>query len=93
MPLFSQIMLQDRSYLETKWSVRSIDILLGLIGGFTALIWDLLSRFLGGYESFSFSTALISEIYSTTDENRMKKDQVPTSLAEAQQDLTKGVET
>lgn len=92
-PVFSQVVIQDRSYLETSWTVNSVDILLGLIGGFIGLIWDLLNRFLGGYESFAFSTALISEIYSTTDSSRMKKGKVPENLQDAQEDLKKGVET
>ena len=92
-PIFTQILLQDRSYLVTTWSVQSLDIVLGLIGGFVGLIWDLLGYSLGGYESFKFSTALISEIYSTTDKSRMMKDSVPDNHADACTDLKKGLET
>ena len=92
-PIFSQVLCQDRSYLETTWSVQSLDIVLGLIGGFVGLIWDLLGYSLGGYESFKFNTSLISEIYATTDRNRMKKDSVPENHSDACADLRKGLET
>ena len=49
----------------------SLDIALGLIGGFVGLIWDLLGFFLGSYNEFKFRTALINEIYSTTEKGRM----------------------
>ena len=93
MPIFTQFLVQDRSYLVTTWSVQSLDIVLGLIGGFVGLIWGLLGYSLGGYESFKFSTALISEIYSTTDKSRMRRDLVPTTHADACTDLKKGLET
>ena len=73
--------------------MSSIDILLGLIGGFVGLIWDLLGYTLGGYESFKFSTALISEIYSTTNHSRMKRDSVPENHEDAQADMRKSLET
>ena len=78
-PVFTQILMQDRSYHDTTWSVNSIDIVLGLIGGFIGLIWDMLGYTIGGYQSFKFSTALISELYTTTDESRLTKDAVPRS--------------
>ena len=68
-------------------------MVLGLIGGFVGLIWDLLGYTCGGYESFKFSTALISEIYSTTERSRMKKSSEPKNHSAAQADLQKGLET
>ena len=46
---------QSRKLYISEWSVMSLDALLGIVGGFTALIWDLLNYSLGGYESFQFS--------------------------------------
>ena len=57
------------------------------------LIWDLLGYSLGGYESFKFNKSLISEIYATTDRNRMKKDSVPENHQDACADLRRGLET
>ena len=71
----------------------SFDVLLGLIGGFVGLIWGLLVYTLGGYESFKFSTALISEIYSTTDHTRMVRDSVPENHVDAHADMRKSLET
>lgn len=90
-PIYTQVLLQSRSYLSTTWSVQSVDIVLGLIGGFVGLIWDLLGVTMGGYESFKFNTSLISEIYSTTEQKRMMKDSVPESHEAAQDDLQNGI--
>ena len=46
-----------------------------------------------GYESFKFTTAFISEIYQTTDSQRMKKESEPSTLSEAQADLDKCLDT
>ena len=56
---------------------------LGLIGGLVALIWQLLELTFGDYQSFKFSTALISEIYSTTSQKRMMEEHIPQSKEEA----------
>ena len=57
------------------------------MGGFTGLIYQILGYFLSDYESFKFTTALISEIYSTTDRSRMVPGQEPTSLEQANEDM------
>lgn len=79
--------------MDTTWTLQSVDIVLGLIGGFVGLIWDTLGYALTGYESFWFKASLISEIYSTTGKRRMMKNSVPESRLEAQQDLQNGIET
>ena len=66
-PIYSQILVQDRSILQAQWNLDSLDLILGLVGGFIGLVWDSLGYILDGYESFKFSTALISEVYFTTD--------------------------
>ena len=80
-------MEQSRKYSVSECNVLSIDIALGLIGGFVGLIWDLLGFFLGSYNEFKFRTALINEIYSTTDKTRMFQGQEPTNREEADADL------
>ena len=92
-PIYSQILVQDRSILQAQWTLDSLDLILGLVGGFIALVWEWLSYILGGYESFKFSTALISEAYSTTHSSRMKKNSVPEDYSGAQSDLVKGLTT
>ena len=87
------VISQDRQYFEVTWTVTSIDILLGLIGGFVSLIWSLLGYFLGGYENFRFQQELISEVYSTTDNQRMKRDREPDNYDDARKDLTHSLES
>ena len=53
-------MYQSRAYTETEWTVKSLDLVLGLIGGFVGLIWDSLGFVFGGYESFKLGEALTS---------------------------------
>ena len=81
--LYYEEFTQNRAYEETKWSILSLDLALGLIGGLVALIWQLLELILGDYQSFKFSTALISEIYSTTAQERMMADNVPENKEQA----------
>ena len=37
--LYYEIFSQDRAYEETNWSILSLDLAFGLIGGLVALIW------------------------------------------------------
>ena len=37
--LYYEIFAQDRAYEDTKWSILSLDLAFGLIGGLIALIW------------------------------------------------------
>ena len=37
--LYYEEFIQDRAYEATKWSILSLDLALGLIGGLVALIW------------------------------------------------------
>ena len=66
-PLFSEILNQSRNYEVVQWSIVSFDMIIGLIGGFIGLVYLILTWFLGGYQEFKFNTALIGEIYSTTE--------------------------
>ena len=77
--LYTEIFIQERAYEDTKWSILSLDLAFGLIGGLVALIWQIIDLIFGDYQSFKFSTALISEIYSTTAQERMMTDNVPDS--------------
>ena len=47
----------------------------------------------GGYQSFKFSTALISEIYSTTAQDRMQADNVPENKEQAKMDMAQCLES
>ena len=79
---------QNRGYTDTKWAVLSFDMALGLIGGLVALIWQMLELFFGDYQAFKYSTALISEIYSTTAQERMEEENIPQNKEDADGDMT-----
>ena len=42
------------------------DVLLGIIGGISSIIWAVLGFVISGYESFKFENSLISSIYPTS---------------------------
>ena len=37
--IFFEIFTQDRAYEDTTWSILSLDLAFGLIGGLIALVW------------------------------------------------------
>ena len=43
---------QSRVQYNEEWSVQSLDIVLGLVGGLSGIIWASLSMVLGTYETF-----------------------------------------
>ena len=47
--IFTEHFVQNRIYYSTKWSVFTIDMALGLIGGLVALIWQLIELLFGDY--------------------------------------------
>ena len=57
-------MQANEKYQET-WAVESIDIVLGLVGGFSGILWSLLAMLFGGYETFKLENSLIGSIYPT----------------------------
>ena len=48
------------------WAVESIDIVLGLVGGFSGILWSLLAILFGGYETFKLENSLIGAVYPTS---------------------------
>ena len=85
--LITSQIYQDRFYQSDQWNRSSLDMLLGLIGGFTGLIWAITEYMIGGYENFRFSQEIISEIYSTTTNARMRQDNEPENLQDALNDI------
>ena len=48
----SVLFTQSRVVKNQKWSIVSLDLVFGLIGGLSAFLWALMSLIFGGYESF-----------------------------------------
>ena len=57
---------QGRPTEDVKWTVRSLNIVVGLIGGYVALIWMVARFILDGYENFKFANSMVSQIYACT---------------------------
>ena len=55
--------MQSRKQGQETWAFNSLDLIFGLVGGFTAMIWASLAFCLGGYEEFKFQNSLVGSIY------------------------------
>ena len=51
---------------EVHWSRDSLDVVLGVVSGFTGLLWTALSIILGGYETFKLENSIIGAVYPTS---------------------------
>ena len=74
---FAIIFSQGRDLVKQKWTVKSLNNVLGLIGGYTALIWMVITFVLSGYETHQFRSSLIKSIFLRVpeeDENLNNKD-------------------
>ena len=61
--LYTCYFCQSRQYMKTTYSIVSLDLILGLVGGVTSIIWTIFSILIGPYESFKFQTSLIGSVY------------------------------
>jgi hypothetical protein len=48
--------------------------MLGIIGGFSGLVWSIIGFFLGGYESFKQDISLLENFYSA--DKRIKENEI-----------------
>ena len=55
--------VQAREYTEVVWAIYSLDLILGLVGGFTGIIWMGLGLMIAPYEDFKFQASLIGSVY------------------------------
>ena len=51
--------------IETEWTIDSIDVILGLVGGVSGIIWTTLAMILAPYEAFKFNNSVIGMVYAT----------------------------
>ena len=61
----SQI-VQARKQVQVTWSINSLDLILGLVGGFTSIIFSFLAMIIAPYEDFKFNNSLIGSVYPTS---------------------------
>ena len=60
---------QGRRINEFTWSINSLDLVLGVIGGLSGIVWAVLAMALGGYEAFKYQNSLIGAVYPTAPKN------------------------
>ena len=46
--------------------MQSLDIVLGLVGGVSGVVWSVLAYSLGDYEQFKYENSLVGSIYPTS---------------------------
>ena len=56
----------SRSQFKSKWTVKSLNLVLGQIGGYTALLWMVITFVMTGFEGHKYTNSLISKIYVST---------------------------
>ena len=57
---------QSRGTTEEQWSIMSLDLVMGLVGGLAGIMWATLDLIIGNYESFRYENSLIGSIYPTS---------------------------
>lgn len=60
---------QGRRINEFTWSINSLDLVLGVIGGLSGIVWAVLAMALSGYEAFKYQNSLIGAVYPTAPKN------------------------
>lgn len=81
---------QSRQFTEIEVSVDSLDLILGLIGGYTAILWGVSGFFLANYEGFKRDNSLVGAVYSAAPDT---KDREPAEdLIEAKGDIKHDIE-
>lgn len=48
-PLFQEVLIQGRSWDVVQWSVVSLDLMIGIVGGFVGLMYLAATSVMGGY--------------------------------------------
>ena len=59
---------QGRQTKIVSWTVKSLNDVIGQIGGYVALIWMVVKFIFDDYENFKFTNSLITRIYACTIE-------------------------
>ena len=57
---------QSRTIYTKWWYIMSLDVILGTVGGMSAVIWGILGLVFSGYESFKLDVSMISSVYPTS---------------------------
>ena len=83
--------LQSRKNVTTQWSIDSIDLILGFIGGMSEVIWIIVSFLLGSYLNFHYESSMIRNFYGSSKVH-LGSD-VPEDEGSAKDNVKKSIET
>ena len=64
--IYTSFIVQSKSYVKSTWSIQSLDLILGLVGGISSIIWSIFGMAISPYEAFKFQASLIGSIYPTS---------------------------
>ena len=87
---FRATFTQSRKNITTQWSVDSIDLILGFIGGMSEVIWTILAGAMTSYLNFNFESGMIRNFYGisrmhpgsdTPNSNELAEQEVKKSIA------------
>ena len=73
---------QSRLINKQQYSFYSLEILLGVVGGLSAMIWGILSVCFAGYEEFKFHNSLFGQNYPTMRTSYDSENFMDKSLSE-----------
>ena len=71
-PFFSAYLIQAPAEITKPFTVNSFDLSIALIGGYSALIWQLFGFLIGSYQEFKYNSELISHL--CTEEKKQRPD-------------------
>mmetsp|Transcript_32730 Transcript_32730/g.43178 ORF Transcript_32730/g.43178 Transcript_32730/m.43178 type:complete len:174 (+) Transcript_32730:28-549(+) len=75
---------QGQAVEKSSYTVKALNIVMGQIGGYTAILWLLINTIFDNYESFKFTNSLIGRVYACTPEG----PNAPASQTEAESKQT-----
>ena len=59
---------QSQDVAIVSFTVKALNVVMGQIGGYTAIIWLIINTIFNNYESFKFTNSLIGRVYQCTPE-------------------------
>ena len=54
---------QSQDVAIVSFTVKALNVVMGQIGGYTAIIWLIINTIFNNYESFKFTNSLIGRVY------------------------------
>ena len=67
-PMFMIALTADFQKGVSDYTIDTLDMMIGTIGGFIGLVYMIFGVFISGYEDFKREISLVKSFYSTNDE-------------------------